>query len=109
MQSGQPPLNFQGRAVKIPIHRLVFKPILSHHSKDSPKGDRGLCYRRERVIKLDPRDHNPARVYVHELIHLKHPDWSETRVNREERAVWRVLTWKDKARLYIAMGKAIIG
>lgn len=47
-------------------------------------------------IRIDlKRNTNPIRTYLHEQLHLKHPDWKEWRVLREERRVWKRLTHKQ--------------
>jgi len=92
--------------VKIPAHRLIFKPLRA-------QGHIGEVIYAKRTIYLDPRSRrgrsggvSVAQVYLHELIHLAHPGWSETHVLKEERRRWKKLTWKDKAQLYKAMGRA---
>ena len=41
-------------------------------------------------IKIDlKRNTNPVRTYVHECLHLKYPEWSETRVLKTEREIWK--------------------
>jgi hypothetical protein len=94
--------------VRIPIHRLLFRPTLSHRGKHAGrKGALGYCDKRARVIELDPRQPHMARTFLHELLHLAHPQWSEARVQRVERERWARLTWKDKARLYQAIGRGV--
>jgi hypothetical protein len=94
--------------LRIPIHRLQFRPLMARRGRAYRKGILGQCFKRERLIELDPRQPHLARTYLHELLHLAHPKWSEARVRREERASWAKLTWKDKARLYQAIGKGVI-
>ena len=89
--------------MKLPIHRLVFRPTLGDRSKRLPRGAHG--YQEGRTITLDPRSRELLPTYLHELIHLLHPSWSETRVFAEEKRRWRRLTWKDKARLARALGR----
>lgn len=99
--------------MRIPIHRLLFRPTAARRygrrsRKTARKGALGTCDKRGRVIELDPREPNLARTYLHELLHLAHPRWSEAHVLREESRRWARLTWKDKARLYLAIGKGVI-
>lgn len=84
--------------LRIPIHRLRFRPL---HGV----GNHAQCWKDRRVIELDPRSRDVARNYLHELLHLAHQGWSETRVRREEGRLWRALGWRDKARLYQALGR----
>jgi hypothetical protein len=47
-------------------------------------------------IKIDlKRNANPVHTYLHELLHNKHPEWSETKVMRTERKLWKRLTQKQ--------------
>lgn len=81
--------------------RLYFSPIRYTHQ--------AVGMQLKRTIRVDPRYcGNLARVILHELIHLHHQRWSETRVRREESRRWRRLTWQDKARLFQMLGKARI-
>ncbi len=95
--------------MRIPIHRLVFRPIKAARPRGKWDGAFGKCYSRRRLIVLDSRGPHLARTLLHELLHLSYPGWSERRVRIEERARWKKLTWKDKARLYQAIGKGVIG
>lgn len=97
--------------MRIPIHRLLFKPTLSWRwgKLDGPRrGAYGVCDKKARVIEIDPRSPHPARVLLHELIHLAHPSWSEKHVWREEARRWKRMGWRDKARLYQALGKGLL-
>ncbi len=94
--------------MKIPIHRLLFRPTLSIRADGVRKGAYGECFKQERIITLDPRGQQLARTFLHELLHLRYPQWSETKVRIEERKRWKRLTWKDKAQLYQAIGKGLI-
>jgi hypothetical protein len=89
----------------IPIHRLNFAPSLGFRGKQHTKGLYGYCDKRERVIGVDPRSAYPARVLLHELLHLRNPSWSESKVYKETNRLWAQLTWKEKGRLYQALGK----
>ncbi len=93
--------------MRIPIHRLIFSPTMARRAKAARKGYYGLCFMQDRVILLDPRAPNVPRTLFHELLHLMNPKWSEAHVRREERKRWALLTWKDKARLYQALGKGV--
>lgn len=60
---------------------------------DSSLGKSWSC---KNHIKIDLKRHtNPIHTYVHEQIHLNHPDWTETRVLRQERLIWKKLTHKE--------------
>jgi hypothetical protein len=36
---------------------------------------------------------------IHELIHVRHPGWTEKEVIAETEKLMKTMTWKDKARL----------
>lgn len=53
------------------------------------------------VIQIDLcKPVNPAQTYLHELIHIKHPDWSETKVRKAETRIWKKLTQQERFGLY---------
>ena len=62
----------------------------------------GECDFTEVAIDIK-RNANPVRTYLHELLHLKHPDWSETRVMNYERKTWKRMTYKQA----FALGKRL--
>ena len=44
-------------------------------------------------IRIDlKRNSNPVRTYLHEQLHLKHPEWKEWRIMLKERKIWKKLT-----------------
>lgn len=43
---------------------------------------------------------NPAKVFLHELLHRKYPDWSETAILNAERNLWNKLTPHQRYRVY---------
>lgn len=51
-------------------------------------------------LDIKPRSLSPAQVYLHELIHVVHPNWSEKRVLATERYLWRRLTPRQRHQLY---------
>ena len=40
-----------------------------------------------------------GKTLLHEMIHVRHPDWSEEAVVSETRLRWNKMSWKEKARL----------
>ena len=47
-------------------------------------------------IKIDlKRRCSPIRVYLHELLHVKHWDWSERKVMRMEKKIWDRMSQKQ--------------
>ena len=87
-----------------PAVRIVFAPCGTWRSKDAPKGWSGE--RVARTIKIDPRVPHVGHTLLHELTHVRHPSWSETRVVRETARLWKRMTWKQKADLYRLLGTA---
>ena len=61
-----------------------------------------------RTIWIDPRVPLPAKVLLHELIHVRHPGWPEDRVLAAEEVRWSRMTWREKAELYKLLGTAEI-
>lgn len=87
-----------------PALRIVFAPTGSWRSKDAPHGWKGEA--KSRTIRVDPREPYPAKTLLHEMLHVKHPDWSETRVARETSRRWARMTWRAVAELYRLLGRA---
>jgi hypothetical protein len=54
----------------------------------------GMCDHGNGSITVDPKV-SIVSVLLHELIHRKHPDWSETRVRRAEKNAMRQLSQQD--------------
>ena len=82
-----------------PRPKIVFMPTLRQGFDGSSVGNN--------VITLDPRV-SVIRTLLHELIHVARPLWSERRVILEERRLWKLATWQDKAELYKMLGRAHI-
>lgn len=80
-----------------PAVRIVLAPLGRQNHRGESLG---------RTIWLDPRWPDVARTLLHELLHIWHPSWSETRVLREERRRWRRMSWKQKAKLYQMLASA---
>lgn len=80
-----------------PAVRIIFAPLGRHLAV-------GMA--QQRTIWIDPRTSYPARVLDHELLHLKHPTWTEAQVLREEARRWKKFTWQQKAKLYQLLATA---
>lgn len=87
--------------MKLPIARILFAPLRHRYRGMITDGEVGA-----RTIRIDPRIQYPIRVLLHEYLHILHPSWSETRIQRETSRQWVKLTWKQKAALYQKLGKA---
>ena len=89
-----------------PAVRIIFAPIMSRTKGDR---DRGLFVHgttQNRTITIDPRSSEIGKTLLHEMIHLRHPDWSEEAVVSETRLRWGKMSWKEKARLLRLLGSA---
>lgn len=54
----------------------------------------GLCDHDKQAVTIDPKV-SIVSVLLHELIHRKFPEWSESRVRRAEKRALRQLSQKD--------------
>jgi hypothetical protein len=43
---------------------------------------------------------NPAKIYIHECLHVLYPDWTEKEVYRAEVRLWRKTTRHERYLLY---------
>lgn len=61
----------------------------------------GEAHIENQTVLMDLRDpfSNPIDTYLHECLHLEHPEWSETKVERTARAATRRLDQHDAAAL----------
>jgi hypothetical protein len=91
--------------VKHAAIRVIFAPLFLRGKKT------GLYTHgetRDRTIWLDPRSSEIVKTMVHELLHLKHPSWSEEAVVTETVRRLKKMGWKEKARLLQLVGKGTI-
>jgi len=89
-----------------PAVRIIFAPIMSRSKKER---DRGLFVHgtaQNRTITIDPRSSEIGKTLLHELLHIRHPDWSEEAIVSETRLRWGKMSWKEKARLLRLLGSA---
>jgi hypothetical protein len=94
--------------VKHAAIRVVFAPLFGRYKHER---ERGLNVHGEttgRTIWIDPRSSEVVKTAVHELIHLKHPSWSEEAVITETVRRYKKMGWKEKARLLQLIGKGTI-
>lgn len=61
----------------------------------------GEAHHEINTVLVDLRDpfSNPIDTYLHECLHLEHPEWSEARVERAARAATRKMAQHDAAAL----------
>ena len=50
------------------------------------------------------RQHNPLHTLLHEVLHVRYPEWSEAHVRRETARRWRRLKDRDLVRLARLLG-----
>jgi len=73
---------------------LVFRPF-----------KRFLGRQQANTVWLDLRDPDLLRTYVHEILHLMHPQWSEAKTERKAITHWRKMKWRERARLARSLGR----
>ena len=84
------------RAIQIGHTFVIFRKL--------PKKIVGTCRRKRDIIELDlSQDQNPAKTFVHEMIHLLNPKWKEGRVLQQEEAVWSQLTEDERYNIFITL------
>jgi hypothetical protein len=67
--------------------------------KQLPRYVFGMCDFTDIWIDLR-KGANPAYTFIHELCHLYHPDWSETKVIKESRKIWKKMSQRQRFELY---------
>jgi hypothetical protein len=88
--------------------KVVFSPLLSRFKSVRDRGAFVHGQTTGRTVWIDPRGSEVVKTMVHELIHLKHPSWSEEAVIAETARRYRKMGWKEKARLLQLIGKGTI-
>lgn len=65
------------------------------------------CRGADNLIRINLSRHHrlpPGRTFVHELLHLKFPEWSnEKKVLAMEKRLWKIMGWRYKYRFYRKM------
>ena len=89
-----------------PAVRIIFAPIMSRTKADRDRGVFVHGTAHNRTITIDPRSSEIGKTLLHEMIHIRHPDWSEEAVVSETRLRWGKMSWKEKARLLRLLGTA---
>jgi len=84
-----------------PAVRIILAPILHRYAIERREGE---AYRR--TAWIDPRATHPTKILFHELLHIRYPSWSETRVKYETARRWRKTNWKQRARLLQLLASA---
>lgn len=91
-----------------PAVRIIFAPLAlrGRHAARFKTCERFHGDALGRTIRLDPRLAEVAKTLYHELLHVRHPDWTEDKVSAYEELHWNRMTWKQKAQLYRMLGSA---
>lgn len=91
-----------------PAVRIIFAPILR---RDKETREAGLFLHgtaEGRTVTIDPRGSQILETLVHELCHVRHPDWTEAQVETYTSQRMKRSGWKEKARLLKLLGNARI-
>lgn len=85
--------------MRIPKGLCVYlAPTLAWRGEQYPNGAHGAS---EGInIWFDPRSRaNLCRTIVHEILHVEHPTWTESKVRRETKKILDKMTWIEQAKL----------
>lgn len=91
-----------------PAIRIIFAPLFKRVKEVR---EAGLFLHGEaqgRTIRIDPRSSDLLDTLVHEMTHVRHPDWTEQMVRDHTKIRMRKMGWKEKANLLKLFGSAII-
>lgn len=90
-----------------PAVKIIFAPLFK---RDKAVRDTGAYLHGKaegRTIWIDPRSGTTIiDTLLHELTHVRHPDWSEALVRSYTAARMKKMSWKEKARLLQLFGRA---
>ena len=89
-----------------PAIRIIFAPIFSREKKIRDAGGYVHGDAEGRTIRLDPRSSQVLDTLVHEMTHVRHPDWSEDMVRSYTRLRMKKMGWREKAHLLRLLGNA---
>ena len=91
-----------------PAVRFIFAPLFSRDRAVRKAGGYLHGTALGRTVTLDPRSSNILDTLVHEMTHVRHPDWTEVMV-REYTKVWMKKSgWRRKAAYLKLLGTASI-
>lgn len=91
-----------------PAVRIIFAPIFKRDKAVREAGDFLHGTAQGRTITIDPRGSSILDTLVHELCHIRHPDWTEQMVRDHTKIRMGKMGWKEKARLLQLLGNARI-
>ncbi len=91
-----------------PAVRIIFAPLFRRNKEEREKGYNTHGETTGRTIKLDPRSTMLLEALIHEMTHVRHPDWPETMVRSYVQIWLKKSGWKRKAAYLKLLGSAII-
>ena len=91
-----------------PAIRIIFAPLYKRNPLEYRRGRLVVGYAQNRTIRLDPREPNILKYLVHEMQHVKHPDWTERMVEDYVKLWLKKTSWKKKAAYLKLLGSAQI-
>ena len=99
----------RGGRVK-PAIRIVFAPLFKRDRALAAAGKdlHGRVMIPGRTIQIDPRSPNILDTLVHEMTHVRHPDWSEQMVVDYAKIWMKKSGWRRKAEYLKLLGTALI-
>jgi hypothetical protein len=91
-----------------PAIRIIFAPLFKRHKAEREDGTYLHGFAQGRTIQIDPRGTLLLDTMVHEMTHVRHPDWTEQMVRDHTKIRMKKMGWKEKARLLQLLGSARI-
>jgi hypothetical protein len=86
------------KAIRKGAVRVIFAPLQRERDNKTESWVDGMAKVPGRTIWLDPRTEFVG-IIIHELLHVRHPSWTEDEVWKETRLRMKQMTWKEQARL----------
>ena len=91
-----------------PAIRIIFAPLFKRHKREREDGTYLHGTAQRRTVHIDPRGTLLLDTLVHELTHVRHPDWTEKQVQEHTARRMKKMSWKEKAHTLKLLGNAII-
>jgi hypothetical protein len=91
-----------------PAVRIIFAPLFGRDKAVRESGGYLHGTAVGRTVRIDPRSSGILDTLVHEMTHVRHPDWTEAMV-RDYVKIWMKKSgWKRKAEYLRLLGKGLI-
>jgi len=91
-----------------PAVRIIFAPMFKRDKKVREKGWYLHGTAEGRTVRIDPRSSDILDTLVHEMTHVRHPDWTEIMVQEYTKMWMKKSGWKRKAEYLRLLGNARI-